>query len=254
MHLMIQFYSMLVATLAGPSLGALSQSPSDPRIDPAAQARLQALYKYDPYGGSEGRTRWKEDGKRAQWIVDFARSVRRVAPLYGLPPSPTDKFVTAHAAISTGYGRSRLVRVTRNAFGIKANNAASWPGPVVYSMTTEYKEGEPYRTATLWRVYKGDAAVRDHLRIVMTRSRYAKSADKLRRGSLDYMAQLGRDGWYTDTPEKIGSMWRGAMRIVEDTLANAPPEPSVPSRRPILIGLALFAGLGYVMWKEGLFT
>jgi len=247
---------MLVASVET-ALGAtnFAQSPTDPRIDAGLQAQLEALYVSDPYGGDAGRTRWKEDGRRAEWILRTARYVRQVAPKYGLPPTPTDVFVTAHAAISTGYGRSRIARVAGNLFGIKANNAAAWPGPVIYSMTTEYKDGEPYRTATLWRVYRGSQAVDDHLRLVMSSDRYAKSAAMLRAGNLDYMAQLGRDGWYTAPTGEIDAMWRSAMKIIASTIQTAPPvgRPR-PKTTVALLGLAILAGVGYLGWRDGWFT
>jgi hypothetical protein len=222
----------------------------DPRIDPLAQRTFDGLRARDYYGGDEGRRRWRKEGKRAEWIVRFARAVRSVAPAYGLAPSPTDLFVTAHAAISTGFGRSALMRSANNAFGIKGNNAKQWPGPVVRS-TRRRDDGTPYHI--LWRVYPTEeAAISDMLRIVTDpRLRYRKSGALLRQGDLGYMAQLGRDGWYGSPPEEISARWRGTMPTIEKALAEAPPEPRRAAQLvPALLLLGLAGGLAYLVWRD----
>jgi hypothetical protein len=219
--------------------------PSDPRVDDALEALIEKARVADPYLAADGRDRWIRDGKRDQWIVEFARAVRRVAPKYGLKPRPTDAFVTAHAALSTGYGRSILSRYVHNAFGIKGTNKETWPGPVIRSMTTEYENGVPYREWAIWRVYESyDGVVSDHLKMLTREgSRYANAAKKLRSGDLDYMAQLGRDGWYTDTPEKINAEWLAILHYVQQVLALA----TTTTKRmpvPLFAALALAVGLG----------
>lgn len=230
----------------------MTASPTDPRIDQALQKQLDDLRRNDPYGGDDGRSRWKNDGSRDRWIIAFACAVRRAAPKFGLPPSPTDAFVTAHAAISTGWGRSKLMRVADNPFGIKASNVKSWPGPIIYSGAIEYKNGIPYSTTAVWRVYKSmDAGVVDHLSLVTNpRLRYRLAGEKLRSGELDYMAQLGRDGWYTDLPERINARWLGAKGYVEQVLATA--QPSCRVVHPAVWGLlgAALAGGSYWAWRR----
>lgn len=202
-------------------------STDDPRIDQTLQARVEEARKTDIYLQSDGRAKWVADGKRDDWVVAFLALVRKVAPSFGLAPEPTDAFVTAHAALSTGYGRSLLSRYCQNPFGVKGNNPAYWSGPVIYSTTTEYKDGEPYQTVALWRVYPTtEAAIRAHLTIVLREGgRYASAAEKLRNGETDYMAELGRDGWFTDIPEKVNAEWLDVMKRVNDIAAAHEGEP-----------------------------
>ena len=211
-------------------------------------------YSTSTFGGDAGRSRWKNEGLRDRWIIDFARAVRKLAPKYDLNPRPTDAFVTAHAAISSGWGRSILVRVTKNAFGIKASKVADWPGPVVFSGATEYNNGIPYSTSAVWRVYDDQAeGISDHLSIVSNpKLKYWRAGAMLRAGDLEYMAQLGRDEWYTDLPERISRRWLNAMKYINQVLANAPPEPEPKSSGagPIIL-LAVLSGIaGYFVARD----
>lgn len=159
--------------------------------------------------------RMSEPGYVSGFIDTVSAAVRTVAPEFGLRERPTDAFVTSHAAISSGWGRSTLAAKHYNLFGIKAG--PTWTGPTVDLMTTDYsKAGVPTTHVQRWRVYAGyEACIRDHLRLVMTTPRYAASAKLLRASSLDYMAQMGRDGWYSSSQVgHVSAEWKAGVRRV----------------------------------------
>ncbi len=114
-----------------------------------------------------------------------------------------------------------MTQQAHNTFGIKAGT--TWKGPTKTTKTTEYKDGKPYETTAAWRVYPSfEDCIRDHLRMVMKVKRYTKAAAKLQRGDSDYMAQLGRDGWFTDIPDKVNKEWWACVTKVRAILAKHP--------------------------------
>lgn len=185
-------------------------------IDPDRQAqyeRAAALWSDTYGGGDEGRRRWWDDGEAPRFLRELAAAVRRVAPDYGLPPSPTDLMIVGHAAYSSGWGRSVMTQLTHNAWGIKCG--PSWTGPVLETASTEYdaSTGGLRPDRARWRVFGSwDEAIRLYLDKVMHEDRYRGAAAALRAGSLDYMRELGRGGWYTQPPAKSDAIWRGAMK------------------------------------------
>lgn len=155
------------------------------------------------------------------WVTEVAAAVRRAAPKFGVDPGVAAVFVTSHAALSCGWGRSILMAKSWNMWGIKAR--ADWPGPYVVTETAkEYRDGVPYYVGvTKWKVFPGpDGAVDAYFRHVMGTPRYVRSAAMLRAGNDDYMAQLGRDGWYTNTPEHVSGEWKSVARRVRQMLGT----------------------------------
>jgi flagellum-specific peptidoglycan hydrolase FlgJ len=149
----------------------------------------------------------------SSFIASVSAAVRAVAGEFGLPPRPVDAFVTAHAALSSGWGRSTLAAQHNNLFGVKAG--ASWTGATVDLTTTDYDDatGAPTVHVQRWRVYPSiEASIRDHLRLVTTTPRYRGSASLLRSGDPEYMAQMGRDGWYSVSQvAKTSAEWRSIL-------------------------------------------
>lgn len=171
----------------------------------------------------------------SDFVVAVSAAVRLAAPDFDLPARPTDAFVTSHAAISSGWGRSTLAAKYHNLFGVKAG--PTWTGATVDLTTTDYdKAGKPTVHVQRWRVYPSwEASVRDHLRIVTTTPRYAASARLLRASSLEYMAQMGRDGWYSSSQVgHVSAEWKaGVRRVLREQ------------------GIKLIAGAGVATWAIG---
>lgn len=180
------------------------------------------------------------------FIRRVAEAVRAVAPEFGFPPQPTDRFVTAHAIVSTGWFDDDLSRLHNGVFGVKAGR--SWTGPVALMKTGEYytpeevarAQGIPAgqrgsfvryldqgpdargkRHVLIWDAFRKYAspedAIRDHFRGLTGWKksdgtlRYARSIEKLRAGAPDYMRQLGLDGWYTGDPDVTQRTWSSIL-------------------------------------------
>lgn len=203
---------------------------SKAKIDPETQRRYAELYKAFPYKGDAGRSKWKKDGKDVEFVRTIAAAVRRVAPEFGLKPDGTDAFVTAHAALSSGWGRSVATQMAKNTFGIKAD--PTWDGPVVETDAFEHKadaSNARYATRAAWRMYPSfDDNIRDHLRLVTQVKRYARAGEKLRALDLDYMAELGRGGWYTSHDGSVPRNWKAILKTVQGILGK--PAPAAPSK------------------------
>lgn len=233
-------------------------------------------------------------GARKPGIEPFVREVaaatRRVAPAYGLPPLPTDAFVTAHAILSSGWFDGDLPRLHRNIFGVKAGR--SWTGPVALLPTGEcYTDEEIARAQSIPSGQRGsflrfsspaghtcppghrhvkiidafrkyptiDAAVRDHLDLVVKMPRYARAAVALRRGDLDYMRLLGEGGWYTADPVETSDNWKSVLRTLlagrRGEVAILLPDRNVVPSKPGTNGMAVKqAGVlpgGATIWIGG---
>ncbi len=190
------------------------------KIDPALQARYQREVGSWRYAGSAGRSLWWSDGKAAAWLNELAAAVRAEAPSFGLPPRPTDLFVVAHAAMSSGYGRSLATQLTHNTWGVKCG--ANWTGPVLRTGATEFDEDDrEYPVTAEWRIWPSwREGVRSYLDLVTSAPRYAKAAAMLRAADQGYMAELGRAGWYTGAPARASSMWRAVQRKISPIIGT----------------------------------
>ncbi|MFH1690403.1 MAG: glucosaminidase domain-containing protein [Candidatus Eisenbacteria bacterium] len=175
-------------------------------------------------------------------IREIAAAVRRVAVEFGFPPVPTDAYVTAHLILSSGWFDSTLDKPPHYNFsGVKAGS--SWTGPVVLLPTVEYytdaeiarakakpsgtrgsfKEMAPKAGSTVSgkkrvQIYDDfrsfgspDAALRDYFTRLTSQSKYSESGEKLRTAAHDYMAQLGKDGWYTADTDVTQRAWRSIV-------------------------------------------
>lgn len=179
-------------------------------------------------------------------IRRVAQAVRAVAPEFGFPSQPTDRYVTAHAILSTGWFDDDLSRLHNGVFGMKASGAPGryWAGAVALMPTGEWYTPEEIaraqaipagqrgsfiryldaapdhrgkRKVLIWDGFRkyatAEEAIRDHFRLLTEGKRsdgslrYARSAAKLRAAAPDYMKQLGLDGWYTGDSERMQADW-----------------------------------------------
>lgn len=122
------------------------------------------------------------------------------------------RLVTAHIALSTGWGRSVY---NYGLAGIKASRSWRVSRPYVVTRGCECREGYPdtndpncicgsgkgqFRKAMYWRAYSTlDEGVADVV-AVLKQPRYSLSWALLQAGNPEYFAQVGRDGWYTADP------------------------------------------------------
>jgi flagellum-specific peptidoglycan hydrolase FlgJ len=190
-----------------------------------------------------------------------AAEVRKIAPEFGLPASPTDLLVTAHAALSSGFGRKVFEnnlfgqKVGRQRIFLKPANIRGWHGASFNARTRERTDkDEPIATRADFRAYDSLAdSVTDYLRWLSSLKRYRDTSfRKLKAGSNDYMNQLGIDGWYTggeDTRKRLTDEWRALMLQIAGLLGESPPTAAEDDRDDgsgaalmlLLVGLALAA-------------
>jgi len=145
---------------------------------------------------------------------NFALSVHAALMRAGLPDVPA-RLLTAHTALSTGWGRS--VDNYRLA-GLKASESWRATKPYVVAQSCECRAGYPNNPTSkfkcapgtgqkcfsmYWRAYDTlDEAVRD-LVAVVRQPRYSNAYAMLLAGNTEYFAEVGRAGWYTADPAEV---------------------------------------------------
>jgi len=187
----------------------------------------------------------------------FARDVYGAAT-YNWLPSEAAIVLTAHIAGSTNWGKS--VDNWRLA-GMKAD--AAWQATRDYTVVTgcECKVGLPdngdaacmcksgsgqdYSKKSSWRSFnsinEGMASLLEQLRATRYQSAYAL----LLKGDPEYLAEVGRNGWYTADPAKVKAGYAAHIPeirkyIVQDAVADAGG----------LIDLVATGIIVYVIWKK----
>lgn len=171
--------------------------------------------------GGVARTKWLSDGSAEEWVRQFSSEVAEAASDFGLPPESTAQFVTAHAALESGWGRSLMTQRAKNAFGVKATK--SWTGETYTTKVEEYREDgkTKYKTTATFRVYPSyEASIRDYLRLVTEASRYKTAANSLRNADENYMEELARGGYLRKNPAETGRQWKNALSRVRRVLAG----------------------------------
>ncbi len=109
------------------------------------------------------------------------------------------RFLIAHAALETGWGRAEIRhadgRPSYNLFNIKAGKA--WDGETVTRGTTEYAQGRAYREQARFRSYDSYAeAFKDYARLLTESPRYAHVVGQ--RDAVGFARGLQRSGYATD--------------------------------------------------------
>jgi len=185
----------------------------------------------------------------------FARDVYGAATYNGLPHESAI-ILTAHIAGSTGWGKS--VDNWRLA-GMKAD--ATWRATKDYTVVTgcecvaglENKndpkcvcaegKGQQYNAKSYWRSFaslnESLASILDQLRA----TRYASAYALLLQGDTEYLAEVGRNGWYTADPAYIKSAYGAHITKIREYVG----ETQVASSIVVPVALAI----GYLIWKRG---
>lgn len=214
--------TLLLVGFAALGLLTVQRSISTRALSSLPQSELQRAYevakKTFPFSGSSDAARkgWVESGNRDAMVKRFAAAVAAVAPSEGYPGAWVPAFITAHAAWSSGWGRSVMTRLIHNYFGIKPGS--SWKGAVLLTPPTSH---DVDKNLQKYRVYNSlEDCARDYFRI-LSASRYTKSREALRTGNLFYGGQLGADGWYGgQTPEAGNATWRDFLSKVTTILKS----------------------------------
>jgi flagellar protein FlgJ len=130
---------------------------------------------------------------------DFVNKVwtyaREASQATGIPAH----FVVAQAALESGWGKNEIRRAdgspSFNLFGIKASR--NWSGAVTETVTTEYVNGMPQKTAEKFRAYGSYAeAFQDYANLLRNNPRYAAVLDQ--QDAAGFARGLQRAGYATD--------------------------------------------------------
>jgi flagellar protein FlgJ len=138
---------------------------------------------------------------REQFLARLRPHAEQVAAETGVPA----RFILAHAALETGWGRHEIRKAdgsaSHNLFGIKAGRA--WAGEVAEQATTEYQYGVPVRRVEAFRAYAGfTEAFRDYAGLLTRRYREAVQAGE---DAAAFAQGLAAGGYATD-PNYAGKL------------------------------------------------
>jgi len=141
-------------------------------------------------------------------MLPYAQAAEKVS---GVPA----RFVLAHAALESGWGRREIVAAdgatSHNLFGIKADGG--WYGKAVTSVTTEYRQGLALKVAAKFRAYANYAeGFVDYARLLQRRYRAAVAAGN---DGLAFAAGLAAGGYATD-PAYVEKL-QGVIRSIPST-------------------------------------
>jgi len=184
----------------------------------------------------------------------FARDVYGAATYNGLPHESAI-ILTAHIAGSTGWGKS--VDNWRLA-GMKAD--ATWRATKDYTVVTgcECKEGYehkddpkcqcepdkgPVYSKSYWRSF---ASLNESLASMLNQlraTRYQSAYALLLQGDTEYLAEVGRNGWYNADPAYIKKAYGAHIPKIREYVG----ESQVASSIVVPVALAI----GYLIWKRG---
>lgn len=113
------------------------------------------------------------------------------------------RFMLGQAALESGWGKREIRAAdgtpSHNLFGVKAG--ASWKGPVVETVTTEYVNGVAQKSVEKFRAYPSYAdAFRDYANLLRNNPRYADVVAQAAQGidAAGFAQGLQRAGYATD--------------------------------------------------------
>jgi flagellar protein FlgJ len=192
--------------------GAPGKEPSTLKLSelkvPAQGSDLQAMGNQQKAAlAAAAAAQWKAQGSIGAADVNQAGFVQRLwghAQQAQQSTGVRAEFIVAQAALESGWGAREIRhadgRPAHNLFGIKAG--ASWNGPTVDVMTTEYVEGKAIKTVERFRAYGSYAeAFTDWSRMMASRSRFGEvlKVGSSREASVqDYAQSMQRSGYATD--------------------------------------------------------
>ncbi|NNM81381.1 MAG: flagellar assembly peptidoglycan hydrolase FlgJ [Burkholderiales bacterium] len=169
----------LVQTLSGKGMGLaemmvkqLSPRLPDAAVKPASVPMPQAVYS-QPVAPQPA-----EAPAPSASAQDFVTRLLAEAKSVEKDTGISAKFLIGQAALETGWGKhvvkSANGRSSHNLFGIKAG--ASWKGPVVTALTTEYVNGMPQKIYQNFRSYSSEAeSIRDYANLLSNDPRYGNA-------------------------------------------------------------------------------
>jgi flagellar protein FlgJ len=140
-------------------------------------------------------------GYREQFVARLQPYAEQVEQETGIPA----RFIVAHAALETGWGRHEIRKAdgtaSHNLFGIKAGRG--WSGEVAQQETTEYQYGLPVRRQEPFRAYGSyTEAFRDYASLLARRYQNAVQAGE---DAVAFAHGLAGGGYATD-PNYAGKL------------------------------------------------
>lgn len=185
--------------------------------------------------------------------ADFAKQVYAAFLALGLSKGAA-QLLTAHTAVSTGWGRGagnyRLA-------GIKAcggstalcdgtsDGSSSCTVNYTCNQTSEYKDGVRIRVKAPFRSYDSLSAGAQGILNVLAADRYAKSRAYLEKGDTRYFAQVGAAGWYTAPIAKVEA---DALQALELVWKYTGGKYTITTTSPFLF-VVLIVG-GYYLYRK----
>jgi flagellar protein FlgJ len=146
------------------------------------------------------------------FIQKFTPAAQAVSAETGIPA----KFILAHAALETGWGRKEIRgangTTTHNLFGIKAN--AQWTGNAVAAKTIEYSNGVAKQQVEKFRSYDSYVdAFRDYAQFLTGNKRYQAVVANAK-DPIAFAQGLQRAGYATDPDyaKKLSSIINQTLR------------------------------------------
>ena len=198
--------------------------------DPALQAAYTLALRTKPSPEA-----WLKSGARDAFVRGFYQGVESIAAEAGYPGSWVPAFVTAHACWSSGWGRSVMTQLIKNAFGMKT--PAGYTGKV---LVTPAQPHDVEKGSIRYRVFDSFAdCVRAYFELLSI-ARYTASRGVLKSGALTYGGQLGRDGWYgsaTKDPafaDKGNATWLKYLSEVQRIMGK----PALPGSGAAMVATA----------------
>ncbi|MEZ5701747.1 MAG: flagellar assembly peptidoglycan hydrolase FlgJ [Burkholderiaceae bacterium] len=134
--------------------------------------------------------------RQAAFVNQHSQAAAAVSRESGIPAS----FMIGQAGHETGWGKSEIRHAdgapSYNLFGIKATGG--WRGDVAEITTTEYRNGQPFKTVAKFRAYNSyEEAFRDYARLIGNSPRYDNVMDNLD-SVQGFASGLQKAGYATD--------------------------------------------------------
>ncbi|MCL2895310.1 flagellar assembly peptidoglycan hydrolase FlgJ [Brenneria tiliae] len=149
--------------------------------------------------------------------ASFAERLSVPAMIASLQSGIPHHLIMAQAMLESGWGKREITtgdgKTSHNIFGIKAGG--SWDGEVTSVMTTEYKDGQPYKLRQDFRVYDSYLhALNDYITLLTQNSRYKEvlQANSAEQGAY----ALQKAGYATDP-----NYGRKLVQIIEQIRSSA---------------------------------
>jgi hypothetical protein len=191
----------------------------------------------------------------------FARDVYSAAIYNGLSPEAAI-VLTAHVAGSTGWGKAvdnwRLAGMKADATWRASKDYTVVSGcecvegyDNVYDGSCECDTGYGQRYSKMyWRSFPDLNASMASLLSLLQQSRYASAYALLLQGDPEYLAEVGRNGWYTASPDKVKSGYSAHIPKIREYVGQAEVAAEDGDSGGLgVAGIIAVAAGGYVLYK-----